>query len=274
MGLSLDGLTRIGGCEDSGMVRQPCVTLLPWVDDRDCSCAVALFAVRSEVAPCAHRSTERFEQVSRLRAAPGLRELFTSADVRDAYLHSLRTAESSNPWVHGFAAFSVNPRRSLAAAGFKGPPDEEGAVEIAYGIVPSYQGQGYAAEVAEALAPFASADPRVALLRAHTLPESNASTRDLGKLASSSWRRWSRTGLSGVGSAPASSIGPVLRTGSRTASDTGLGLPGASRHAAAGRQSRPSRSLMAGGTWLGNGACRTTDCVLRLYGGHPALHTT
>jgi RimJ/RimL family protein N-acetyltransferase len=68
----------------------------------------------------------------------------------------------------------------IGAAGFKGAPDAAGMVEIAYGIVPSYEGQGYATEAAAALVAFA-VDHGARLLRAHTLPVANASTHVLLK---------------------------------------------------------------------------------------------
>ena len=65
--------------------------------------------------------------------------------------------------------------------GFKGPPDAEGVVEIAYGIVEGYQGRGYATEIARALMSYAAGSGRANTIRAHTLPETNASTRVLEK---------------------------------------------------------------------------------------------
>jgi RimJ/RimL family protein N-acetyltransferase len=59
--------------------------------------------------------------------------------------------------------------------------DEHGADEIAYAIVPPCEGHGYATEVASALVDFAFASGPVRLVRAHTLPASNASTRVLQK---------------------------------------------------------------------------------------------
>ena len=35
-------------------------------------------------------------------------------------------------------------RAVIGDAGFKGPPDDEGTAEIAYGVVPAYRRQGYA----------------------------------------------------------------------------------------------------------------------------------
>jgi [ribosomal protein S5]-alanine N-acetyltransferase len=63
--------------------------------------------------------------------------------------------------------------------GFKGAPDQEGMVEIGYGISPAYRNNGYASEAAEALVRFALSRPEVRIVRAHTLPEPNASTRVL-----------------------------------------------------------------------------------------------
>ena len=54
-------------------------------------------------------------------------------------------------------------------------------VEIAYGIVPGFQGHGCATEAAAAGVAFAFGDSRVRVVRAHTLPIANASTRVLAK---------------------------------------------------------------------------------------------
>jgi len=47
--------------------------------------------------------------------------------------------------------------------------------------VPKFEGQGYATEAAAALVRFAFASGQVRLVRAHTLPVANASTRVLLK---------------------------------------------------------------------------------------------
>jgi RimJ/RimL family protein N-acetyltransferase len=53
-------------------------------------------------------------------------------------------------------------------------------VEIAYGIHPEHRGKGFATEAAGALTDFAFAQ-NVCIVRAHTLPEENASTHVLTK---------------------------------------------------------------------------------------------
>jgi ribosomal-protein-alanine N-acetyltransferase len=70
--------------------------------------------------------------------------------------------------------------REVGSAGFKGPPTE-GVVEIAYGIDPDHQGKGFATEAAHALTDYAFGSGQVRVVRAHTLPEPNASTRVLTK---------------------------------------------------------------------------------------------
>ena len=69
----------------------------------------------------------------------------------------------------------------VGSMGFKGPPDNHGVVEIGYGVVPAFQGRGYATEATEAALETALGHKDVCLVRAHTLPTPNASTRVLEK---------------------------------------------------------------------------------------------
>ena len=124
---------------------------------------------------------DRFETLARFPAAPGLREFFVSGEVSPEWLARLRGHAGADPWLHGFFVVERDHRAIIGTAGFKGPPDAGGMVEIAYGIVPSFEGRGYATEAAMALVRFALEDPAVSLVRAHTLPEGNASTRVLTK---------------------------------------------------------------------------------------------
>jgi len=125
---------------------------------------------------------DQFEDVAALTPADGLRGFYVSGEVSPRWLAALRTsAGGTNPWSHGFWVVEKSTGEIVGAAGFKGGPDAEGMVEIAYGIVPSREGRGYATEAARALIHFAANDARVRLIRAHTLPESNASTRVLRK---------------------------------------------------------------------------------------------
>ncbi len=149
---------------------------------------MSLETLRLTLLPCApeHLLTlidqpERFEQVLGFRAADGLHGSFVSDDVSPDWLAALRTSSSPDPWRHGFFVVHREGGSVIGSAGFKGPPDSTGMVEVAYGIVPSFQGRGYATEVAAAIVAFAFSSGKVRLVRAHTLPEANASTRVLLK---------------------------------------------------------------------------------------------
>ncbi len=124
---------------------------------------------------------EQYESRFGIRPAQGLRDFIVSADVSPAYLARLNAATEADPWTHGFALVHPASRLVIGMASFKGPPDADGVVEIAYGVVPAYQGKGFASEAAHALVLFAFASGRVRMIRAHTLPEPNASTRVLMK---------------------------------------------------------------------------------------------
>ena len=124
---------------------------------------------------------ELFEKVAGFHAGKGLREFLISDEVSPQWLAELRSARGADPWRYGFFVVHRESGFVIGTAGFKGPPDSTGMVEIAYGIVPSFEGQGYATEAAAALVSFAVDAGQVRLVRAHTLPESNASTRVLLK---------------------------------------------------------------------------------------------
>ena len=56
----------------------------------------------------------------------------------------------------------------VGSCGFKGPPNKDGLVELAYQVNQDYRGRGYATEAAVALATFAFTDGRVRRVLGHT----------------------------------------------------------------------------------------------------------
>jgi RimJ/RimL family protein N-acetyltransferase len=100
------------------------------------------------------------------------------AEVSPDWIAQLR-ANPPSAWTHGFAAVERATGASVGSCAFKGPPDEDGTVEIAYGVDANYRGRGYAKEMAAALTTYALGEGRASLVRAHTLPANNASTRVL-----------------------------------------------------------------------------------------------
>ena len=96
------------------------------------------------------------------------------------WLARLAVSAAVDPWVHGFALVQSGSDAVIGSCGFKGPP-VDGIVEIAYGVSPEQRGRGYATEAAAALVAFAFAHADVSVVRAHTLPDADASQRVLAK---------------------------------------------------------------------------------------------
>jgi [ribosomal protein S5]-alanine N-acetyltransferase len=65
-------------------------------------------------------------------------------------LNRLATAPEQQPWLTRAMLLRAQ-RRVIGNAGFHGPPDPHGRVEIGYEVLPSYQRRGYASEAARAL---------------------------------------------------------------------------------------------------------------------------
>ena len=103
------------------------------------------------------------------------------AQLSTDWLARLHASTSADPWTHGFSLTHRASGTAVGTCGFKGPPGADGVVEIAYGVDPDHRGNGYATEAAEALVIYAFDSSRVRVVRAHTLPEPNASTRVLAK---------------------------------------------------------------------------------------------
>jgi RimJ/RimL family protein N-acetyltransferase len=93
----------------------------------------------------------------------------------------MQSATPGDVWALGFAIVERDSGATVGDCGYKGPPDAEGCVEIAYGVAPEHRGRGIATEAAAALTAYAQAQEFVRCVLAHTLPERNASTRVLEK---------------------------------------------------------------------------------------------
>ncbi len=82
------------------------------------------------------------------------------------------------PWV-GYLALESG--QVIGTCGFKTAP-LEGRVEIAYGTLPGYEGQGVATRMARELIRLAAAEDSKVIVFAQTLPQESASTSILKKL--------------------------------------------------------------------------------------------
>lgn len=78
------------------------------------------------------------------------------------------------PW-GGYLAADADTGELLGTCGFKGGPDADGMVEIGYGTFAPHEGRGVATAMAARLVEIAAGEVEARIVRAHTLPEINAS---------------------------------------------------------------------------------------------------
>lgn len=112
-------------------------------------------------------------------------ELGPHAELVQAVARQTLTFVQQNRIAPPWGAYLAVEPADLVVVGtcaFKGPPDERREVELAYFTFPNHEGRGYATAMASALRDLAAASGDVHIVRAHTLPERNASVRILEKL--------------------------------------------------------------------------------------------
>ena len=124
-------------------------------------------------------SPAAFESALGIRLAEGIADFYLMASPE--WLAKVQAGLLDDPWWLGYWMLHRADHAVMGTCGYKGPPDPEGMVEIAYGVAPGYQCQGYATEAAAALVAFALRHAEIRTVRAHTLAESNASTKVLTK---------------------------------------------------------------------------------------------
>jgi RimJ/RimL family protein N-acetyltransferase len=73
-------------------------------------------------------------------------------------------------------------RVAIGGIGFHGPPDEAGMVEIGYNIIPAYEGQGYATEMARWVIDRAFQKPDIQVITAECRDDNLGSIRVLEKV--------------------------------------------------------------------------------------------
>lgn len=90
------------------------------------------------------------------------------------------TIDATEPWC-GYLCARPEDGALVGSGGFKGVPDESGAVEIAYYTFPGFEGAGLGGGTATALCEMARVEGSSTVV-AHTLPEPSASTSILTRL--------------------------------------------------------------------------------------------
>jgi RimJ/RimL family protein N-acetyltransferase len=107
-----------------------------------------------------------------------LPEYFAGPDWRSAWRRRWRQVEqdpTSAGWVTG-VIWDYQQQVAVGRAGFHGPPDSAGMVEIGYAVGPAHRRQGYARAALEVLLRRAAAEPTVRTVRLSIAPDNTAST--------------------------------------------------------------------------------------------------
>jgi RimJ/RimL family protein N-acetyltransferase len=97
-------------------------------------------------------------------------------------IRALEAHPSAAPWLGYYFLRRADPAVLIGVGGFKGPPDDDGVVEVGYSIVAGERRRGYATEAVRGFLAHAFADVRVRRVIAETLPELVASIGVLDKV--------------------------------------------------------------------------------------------
>jgi RimJ/RimL family protein N-acetyltransferase len=81
---------------------------------------------------------------------------------------------ASSAWVTG-VIWDEQKQVAVGRAGYHGPPDDSGMVEIGYAVDPAYRRRGYARAALEALLQRAAHEPQVKVVRVTISPDNTAS---------------------------------------------------------------------------------------------------
>jgi ribosomal-protein-alanine N-acetyltransferase len=92
----------------------------------------------------------------------------------DARLWTLNAVESAPQhegwWVYYLVAGDGTGRELIGLVGYKGPPQDDGTVEVGYGVLPGHRRRGLATEATHALIDRAFGFPEVTRVVAETYP--------------------------------------------------------------------------------------------------------
>ena len=106
-----------------------------------------------------------------------LTEYFVGPDWRGTWRmrdEQVREDPASAAWVTG-VIWDEQERIAVGRAGYHGPPDDHGMVEIGYAVDPAYRRRGYARAALEALLRRAAREPAVTVARVTISPDNTAS---------------------------------------------------------------------------------------------------
>ena len=144
-----------------------------------CTERLRLVAGSLDVAIAEVERSPRFGEILRADVPPD----WPPETLRDALPFFLDLYRAHPDWVGwlGWYAISLVGKRPVlcGSVGFKGPPNDEGMVEIGYSLLPRHRGLGLATEMVAGLVAWAAAQETVRLVEAETTPDNRGSLRVL-----------------------------------------------------------------------------------------------
>lgn len=102
-------------------------------------------------------------------------------EVSPDWIARVRQTAAGDPWSLAFKIVERKTGTVVGTCAFKGPPDADGIVEVAYGVDKEHRGRGFATEATDALVTFAFESGKANLVRAHCKHDNAASARVLTK---------------------------------------------------------------------------------------------
>lgn len=135
-----------------------------------------------EIVPCSVGHLEKLiEGADAFHNAYGLQVVDGYMPFEGALQHILKEMRSSQLWHPWLPYLFVvgSDQAVVGLGGFKSVPDSKRIVEIGYSVAPNYQGRGFATSAARQFIEIAFKSKLVHCVCAHTLAETNASTRVL-----------------------------------------------------------------------------------------------
>jgi len=91
-------------------------------------------------------------------------------DARRWTLQAIEDAPEEDGWWMYYLVADEGGRELVGLCGYKGPPANDGSVEVGYGVLPQHRRRGYAVEATHALIERAFGFPEVARVTAETYP--------------------------------------------------------------------------------------------------------
>ncbi len=148
--------------------------------------AVVIFTDRLELVPLPPALVESIARgdgrVAARRLDAAVPEGWTDTIPAQQRLEQLAADPSEQPWLVRAVVLRA-PRRVVGNVGFHGPPDNNGRVEVGYGILASQRRQGYAREAIGGLTDWAFATGEARVCVASVSPRNGPRWRSCGRSA-------------------------------------------------------------------------------------------